>query len=192
LSLRAFLAACAASYPTRDEESPMRLAMIPLILLATCAFGADTPWENSVLSLQMPEGVTINDSDFDYVPEASWKLMLDGRPVVIGMQRTDDSSQAQMLERVKANVLRHVTGGNTRDLSTWGNLERCKGIEVSGKSTHPSYPGDVTVYAVSFSSGRVVGTDKMSVVLVAIDQKSDPRFAAAIKAVRQSLKLKNN
>lgn len=164
----------------------MRLSMIPLVLLATCALGADGSFENSILTLSLPSGVTVNESDFDFMPEGSWKLMLDGRPVVIALQRDDETSQQVLLDRVKGNVMRQVTGGNTSDLSTWGNLQRCKGIEVSGKSNHPSYPGNVTVYAVSFTSG------KKTVVLVAIDQQSDPRFRAAITAVRQSLKLKNN
>ena len=164
----------------------MRLSLIPLVLLATCALGADGSFENSVLTMRLPDGVTVNEMDFDFVPELSWKLMLDGRPVVIAMQRDDETSQQALLDRVKDNVLRQVTGGTTSDLSTWGNLSRCKGIEVSGKSNNPSYPGDVTVYAVSFTSGKKI------VVLVAIDQKSDPRFRTAITSVRQSLKLKNN
>jgi hypothetical protein len=164
----------------------MRLSLIPLVLLATCAFGADGSFDNSILTLRLPDGVTVNESDFDYMPEVSWKLMLDGRPVVIAMQRDDETSQQALLDRVKANVLRQVTDGTTSDLSTWGNLERCKGISVSGKSKHPSYPGDVSVYAVSFTSG------KKTVVMVAIEQKSDPRFRTAISAIKQSLKLKNN
>lgn len=164
----------------------MRLSMIPLVLLATCALGADGTFENSVLTLNLPSGVTVNETDFDFIPESSWKLMLDGRPVVIALQRDDETSQQALLDRVKANILRQVPGGSTSDLSTWGNLQRCKGIEVSGKSNHPSYPGDVTVYAVAFTSG------KKNVVLVAIEQKSDPRFRAAIAAIKQSLKLKNN
>jgi hypothetical protein len=39
---------------------------------------------------------------------------------------------------------------------------------------------------VSFTSGKKTG------VLVAIEQKSDPRFRAAIADIKQSLKLKNN
>ncbi len=164
----------------------MRLSMISLVLLATCAFSADGSFDNSILTLRLPDGVTVNESDFDYLPETSWKLMLDGRPVVIAMQRDDETSQQALLDRVKGNVLRQVTGGTISDLSTWGNLERCKGISVSGNSKHPSYPGEVTVYAVSFTSGKKI------VVLVAIEQKSDPRFRAALTDIRQSLKLKNN
>ena len=165
----------------------MRLSMIPLVLLATCALGADGSFENSILTLNLPSGVTVNEYDFDFIPESSWKLMLDGRPVVVALQRDDETnSQQSLLDRVKSNVLRQVPGGNTSDLSTWGNLQRCKGIQISGKSSHPSYPGDVTVYAVSFTSGKKV------VVLVAIEQKNDPRSATAIAAIRQSLKLKTN
>jgi hypothetical protein len=167
----------------------MRLSLIPLIplvLLAACAFGAEGAFENSILTLRMPDGVTLNESDFDFVPEVSWKLLLDGRAVVIGLQRDDETSQQALLDRIQANILRQVDKGSASDLSTFGNLQRCKGVEVSGRSRNPAYPGDVTVYAVTFQSG------KKTVALIAIDQQNDPRFRAAIATIRQSLKLKNN
>jgi hypothetical protein len=57
---------------------------------------------------------------------------------------------------------------------------------VTGRSKNPNYEGDVTVHAVTFTSG------KKTVLLVAIVPAKDARFTAVLNTVRSSVKLKNN
>lgn len=163
----------------------MRIFILLFGLLISVS-AADKTFENSVLTFRYPDAAALNELDFDFMPEVSWKVTIDGKPAIIGLQRDDETSQQMLLDRAQANILRQLAGGTTSTFSTYGAIERCKGISVTGKSKNPHYYGEVTVYALTFTSG------KKTVLLVAINATKDPRFAALLTAVRQSVKLKNN
>src|ERR1043165_119010 len=150
-----------------------------LLCLTLGATAADNTFENSALSFRYPDNASLNELDFDFMPEVAWKLLIDGKAALICQQQDDETtSQQKQLDWAKAAILRHLDGGTTTDLSTFGALERCKGMTVKGRSKNPSYPGDVTVHAVTFTSG------KKTVLIVAIVPENDPRFAAVLKTVR--------
>ena len=158
-----------------------------LLCLTLGATAADKTFENSALTFRYPDTASLNELDFDFMPEVNWKLMIDGKAALICQQQDDETtSQQKMLDWAKAAVLRHLDNGSTTDLSTFGALDRCKGVTVKGKSKNPSYEGDVTVHAVSFTSG------KKTVLILTIVTEKDPRFSAVLNTVRQSVKLKNN
>jgi hypothetical protein len=161
----------------------MLALLFGLVLSATAA---DKTFENSVLTFSYPDSASLNELDFDFMPEVSWKVLIDGKAALIGLQRDDETSQQQLLDRTKENITRQLDGASVSDLSTWGSLQRCKGITAKGRSKNPAYAGDVTVHAVTFTSG------KKTVLLVAINPTSDARFAAVLNTARQSVKLKNN
>ena len=163
----------------------MRTLVLLLGLLITVA-AADKTFENSVLSFRYPDSAALNELDFDYMPEVSWKILIDGKTAIIGMQRDDETSQQQLLDRASETIKRHLDGGSSSSLNTFGALERCKGITVKGPSKNPNYEGEVAVHAVTFTSG------KRTVLLIAIVPTKDARFAEVLNAVRGSVKLKNN
>lgn len=163
----------------------MRTFALLLGLILTVS-AADKTFENSVLSFRYPDSAALNELDFDFMPEVSWKLMIEGKAAIIGMQRDDETSQQQLLDRASETIKRHLDGGSTSDLTTFGALQRCKGITVKGKSKNPNYAGEVTAHAVTFLSG------KKTILLVAIVPASDPRFTEVLNVVRGSVKLKNN
>ncbi len=163
----------------------MRILVLFLSLILS-APAADKSFENSVLTFNYPDLAALNDLDFDFMPEVSWKLTIDGKAALIGLQRDDETSQQQLLDRASETIKRQLDGATSSDLSTWGSLQRCKGITVKGKSKNPAYEGEVTVNAVTFTSG------KKTVLLVAINPTKDPRFADVLNLARQSVKLKNN
>ena len=163
----------------------MRTLALLLGLIITVS-AADKTFENSVLTFRYPDSASLNELDFDFMPEASWKLLIDGKAAIIGMQRDDETSQQQLLDRASETIKRHLDGGSASDLNTFGALQRCKGVTVKGPSKNPNYAGDVTVHAVTFTSG------KKTVLLVAIVPAKDPRFAEVLNVVRGSVKLKNN
>jgi hypothetical protein len=164
----------------------MRLLALLILNLLILLQAAEQTFENSILSFRYPDVAALNESDFDFVPEVSWRLAIDGKPLLIGLQADDESSQQMLLDRAKSNIMRHLDGGTTSDLSTFGAIQRCKGFSAKGTSRHPQFQGAVTVYALSFTSGKKI------VLLIAINPDSDKRFEQAIGVIRNSVKLKNN
>ena len=160
--------------------------LVLVLAMTISAVAADKTFENSVLSFRYPDSATLNELDFDYMPEISWKLMIDGKAAIIGMQRDDETSQQQLLDSASATIKRHLDGGSASDLTTFGALQRCKGITVKGPSKNPNYQGEVAVHVVTFTSG------KKTVLLVAIVPAGDARFTEVLTTVRGSVKLKNN
>lgn len=160
--------------------------VILLFCLTLTVTAADKTFENSVLTFRYPDSASLNELDFDFMPEVSWKLLVDGKPALIGLQRDDETSQQLLLDRASETIKRHLDGASSSDLTTWGSLQRCKGITVKGQSKNPAYAGELTVHAVTFTSG------KKTILLVAINPTQDPRFAAVLNTARQSVALKNN
>ena len=154
-------------------------------VVIAAAIAADGRFENSTLALNFPSTVTLNESDFDYVPEVTYRFNIDGAPVLIGLQNDLQSNRQQLLDSTKDNVLRYLDNASTSTLSTYGSLQRCQGLNITGTSKHPKFTGQVTVYLVTFTNGN------KTVLLIGISPTNDKRFSDALSTMSNSIKLKN-
>ena len=155
-----------------------------LIVIAT-AMAADGHFENSTLALKFPSTVTLNETDFDYVPEVTYRFSIDGAPVLIGFQNDLQGNRQQLLDNAKDNVIRYLDNASTAPLTTYGSLQRCQGLKITGTSKHPKFTGLMTVYLVSFTNGT------KTVMLIGIAPANDKRFSDALNTMSNSIKLKH-
>ncbi len=163
----------------------MRTILLTLFTFVLLNAADEGRFENSSFSLTIPSGVTLNDADFDYFPDVSYKFLINGTPVVIGLQNDLASNRQQLLDRAVSNISRYLDNPTSSDFSTYGSLSRCQGRKMTGVSKHPKYSGEISVYIISFVAGP------KTVLLIAIDVMGDKRFAEAIGVMKNSIKLKN-
>ena len=163
----------------------MRSLIVCLFTLVSLTAAENGAFENSTLSLSYPASVTLDTADFSYMPENNYRFVIDGAPVLIGLQNDLEANRKKMLEQAKNNVTRYLDNARESTLTTYGSLQRCDGLKLSGTAKHPKFSGPITVYLVTFTNGQ------KSVLLIAIEPESDTRFRDALQVMSKSIKLKH-